>query len=229
MSAPDLPPSDVPHPPAAPSVDEWFRRLSDTATAWQSADGAHAARIDLGPTDPDSLARQTVLFCEHAGSQRALLTDEQLGRSIWYWCGVGRSVWFRIKKADPPLAASAVRSLEHLYRDLFATLPHREQGPTRGRLESACFMLWDMDGGLSSLLLNGRPHLREACEGVIDTALSLDSPACWHSALHGLGHAAATGSRRAKRTIDRFTQHHGAKLGPHLLHYAEAARRGQVQ
>jgi hypothetical protein len=63
---------------------------------------------------------------------------------------------------------------------------------------------------------------------VIQDILKLDSEACWHSALHGLGHWQVSYPSEVARTVDEFLDGH-PKIDPALREYALAAREGNVQ
>jgi hypothetical protein len=54
-------------------------------------------------------------------------------------------------------------------------------------LNSACYMLWDMDG-IDCPVHSGDVEMLKASLDVLTFALTLKNPACHKSALHGLGH-----------------------------------------
>ena len=118
-------------------------------------------------------------------AMRPLFSEKQLGRAIWYFNGTGCEVWQKVKKADPDRLAQALLSLKTLYRDVFSNLYEisPDAHTKEHQLQMACYMLWDMDGGLSNLEHN-------AVYDVLEYALSLTNENCWYSALHGLGHRA---------------------------------------
>jgi hypothetical protein len=126
----------------------------------------------------------------------------------------------------------AVRSLERLYEGCFARhlVGWNGIGGTSPPLESACFMLWDMDGGIGAIPLLRRPkHLVPICYEVLEHALALDSPQCWASALHGLGHIVGSHPSPARELIDAFLDGKGRDAPEDLRAYAQDARRGHVQ
>ncbi len=209
---------------------EWLERLIVAGDAWRRQDLAALESVPLGLTEPAAATSRVTWFCRHAGAHRAAFGDEALGRAVWYLMGVGCEVWRTVARARPADVVSAVSSLRSLYADVFAALPFPADGSrdTVGSLESAGYMLFDMDGGLLPLLCAGGAA-GDAARGVVEHALGLDAPLCWYGALHALGHAHHHGGASfAPPMIDRFLAARGATLSPFFRRYAAAARAGDV-
>lgn len=206
-----------------PSNEEWFSRVVEAATAYRSNNFAKLDKIELSLNTPNQCAEYVTIFCETMAAMRPLFSEKQLGRAIWYFNGTGCEVWQKVKKADLDRFAQALLSLKTLYRDVFSNLSEMspEAHTQEHQLHMACYMLWDMDGGLSYL-----EH--EAVYDVLEYALSLNNENCWYSALHGLGHRAIK-NNRAIRLIDNFLSKNSLKLSYYIKQYALAARTGSVQ
>jgi hypothetical protein len=214
--------------PSAEVTRAWCEDLVTAASAWRSGAFARAASFDLGLDAPNGAALRVEALCTYAGRLSSLHSERAFGRALWYLMGSGRQVWSRVARAEGALAARAVLSLRSLYEGVFARLDFAADGSrdAEGELETACYMLWDMDGGLQPP--SGRDERLDGPKlATLDYALRLESPACWYSALHGLGHAG--GASRARALIDAFVRHGGAALNPFLRAYAERARDGVVQ
>lgn len=94
-------------------------------------------------------------------------------------------------------------------------------------LNWVCFMWWDI------IMLYGKSGdpVREVfdthCIDVMEQTLKLDSIACQHAALHGLGHWNRGYPERIVKIIDDFLERE-TDLNPELKDYANAARTGMV-
>jgi hypothetical protein len=186
---------------------------------------------DLGLDDASTAASRVQWLCENLSKHRARYKDDELGQALWHLMGVGNEVWRTVAEGDDALVVATLLSLKTLYTTVFATLSFPADGSrdTDGDLESACYMLFDMDGGLSALYRSRGPRGDAACE-VIKHALTLDSPICWYSGLHALGHAPRNQKKaRYQAMIDAFVAARGGTLSPFFIDYARAARAGAVQ
>ncbi len=211
-----------------------FGHVRGLAKSWQAADLA-AGRVHQEALDaltPDQLAELVEALCSRAGRHVEEIGADAVGDLVWYLMGAGRQVWFEVAKAEPGHATDAVLGLRRLYEHCFARhlTDWRGVGEDPRPLGTACYMLWDMDGGLDVIPRLGRPeHLVPACYQVLEHALSLDAPACWESALHGLGHIVFRHPDPGRAMIDRFLETQGRHVPEALRRYAASARTGCVQ
>jgi hypothetical protein len=214
--------------------EAWLDRMVRATDAWdhQRFDELDAIDLEAG-LGLDRIARLVTTFCERSGELPDRIGRDTTGRLIWYLMGGGRQIWFDAQRASPALAQAAILSIGELYERLFAVhLRDPSDGTTAVAhpLGTACYMLWDMSGGLTTILYQGKPpNLIDPCFEVLDRALGLQSPACWLSALHALGHVASDYPDRVAALIDGFERRHARTVSPTLSAYADAARRGLVQ
>jgi hypothetical protein len=220
----------------APAFESWLAFMRRRAALWHAQDFQRLHREEgaIARAAPDDVASRVIEFCERSGGLVQDLGADEVGRLVWHVLGSPEATWHEVAKAAAPLASSAVLSLRGLYQDAFApnlTSPDDQTTGVSSRLGTACYMLWDMDSGLDGFAFGGKPEpLADACFVVLSHALALESPSCWLSALHGLGHLVMGKTHdRAVAVIDAFTAARGDVLPPHLLHYARAARSGCVQ
>jgi hypothetical protein len=95
---------------------------------------------------------------------------------------------------------------------------------TDAALESACYMLLDMDSVWTTMLRDAGA-VGEAARGVVEEALAGQAPIGWYS----VGHALAVGpDARLVVLIDAFVGRHGSALAPRFAEYARSARVGAV-
>ena len=210
---------------------EHYRALS---TTWSAHDwDAHCALDAEGPRlTPDEVAEFVEDFCSRAGRHVEELGADSVGQMIWYLMGSGEQVWHTVRDSSPEYGTDAIRSLCLLYERCFAKhLPGWSGlGGHAPPLLSACHMLWDMDGGLLGIPLFGKPKiLVPICYEVLEHALGLDSPECWASALHGLGHIVYSHKNPAQELIDSWLAGRGRSAPEDLKAYAHAARSGCIQ
>jgi hypothetical protein len=160
----------------------------------------------------------------------------QINTGLWAVCGVETGYFHDVRSPRVPAADAqrCVRAISVLYRDLFARVctdhyGHLDEGPERpSPVNSACYMLWDMDQLEGAAMFPGGEHLVDPIFEVLTSALALDSIACRESALHGLGHLATYHPKRVEGIIDAFLRAH-RRLPKPLAHYAQMARSGHVQ
>ena len=182
------------------------------------------------------LARYMERLFHTSGELPKTWSYRALNRGIWYVGGTQSEYSLRVCKGVPlkqqQLTIAAVKTL---YADLFKPscpdhFGHLDAGPEPPNpLSSACYMLWDMDGGIGTLAARGNATVRDAAYDVLRHALDLDSLACNESALHGLGHLHHVHGKRATRLVDGFLARRGKAIPVELRRYAEAARIGRVQ
>ncbi len=197
---------------------------------------------------PDTaLAYVTRLFSS-AGTILGDFGDAQLNRDLWELVGASGDLHPMLGSKLPwPDRARAIASISGVFETLFAERctphlshtfrTHAEQPADLGALNSACYMWWDIFptwGRPDDAVCTDRDA---ALLDVMARTLTLDSPACRESALHGLGHWHLNYPSETERLIDRFLAFEGvpgagpggAELDPALEAYALAARTGCVQ
>ena len=212
------------------TYDSWLQSNIEASKAWRSHDYDRLGELEQRELSADEIAAHVQTFCERSAELPDRIGRDETGHLIWYLMGGGRQVWLDVRKASASARLDAIVSLESLYAELFAnhlTDPEDATTAVAHPLGTACYMLWDMDGGLESIAMTGGQPQVDACFEVLEHILHLDSPACWLSALHGLGHLASYHSDRVRAVVDAFL---ARGEGPeHLRQYAKAARRGCVQ
>lgn len=128
----------------------------------------------------------------------------------------------------------AIEMMYNVYEQIFEprcdptvlshTLITRRSDDEHSALNDICYMWWDIIG------ISGRsePEINVTAIGVMECILAnLTNPACWESALHGLGHYQRFDPPRIRAAIDGFIAKH-PDLDPRLREYANAARYGAV-
>lgn len=213
--------------------DEWFQNLHGQSVAWEASDfdRLQVLDADIAALPPDEQARFMGTLCERSGQHVKELGPHDMGQLLWYAMGSGASWWSDIGDVPIETAESAVLAVRDLYEQCFlpSLTEWRGPGTASEKLETACYMLWDMDGGLSSILYHHSPRrLAQACYEVLEFALSLPSEACWESALHGLGHVISARAEPGRSIIDRWRKATPG-IPPELEQYAQAGWSGCVQ
>ena len=211
-----------------------FAHYRACSIAWSASDmDALCALEDVEPRlSADATARFVEAFCSRVEQHVEEDGPDVVGDVIWYLMGGGQQVWHDIGEAEHEAARDAILSLRTLYERCFALhlTGWKGVGLADSRLETACYMLWDMDGGLETIPMLGAPEALVApCYKVLRHVLSLNSPACWESALHGLGHLIAHHRDPGRGLIDAFLQAKGRLVPDDLRRYAASARKGGVQ
>lgn len=203
------------------------------ASAKRDIDAEWAIEAAVDVQDHEAEFGFHAAFCRRAGEHVIEFGAERVGRAIGYAFGVQTAHWHDIDKVPTAVGRDALFALFDLYRDCFARhLPGAGHvvGGAGDPLGMSCYMLWDMDGGLESIPMFGKPaELVDPCFHVLEQALTLASEPCWESALHGLGHIQPYHTARTQRIIDRFVRRQGRALPEHIAEYAGAAREGLVQ
>lgn len=213
--------------------EAWFHNLLGQSMAWEASDfdrlgalEAEVAEVSLAET-----GRMISVLCERSGQHVAELGADAMGELIWYAMGSGTEWWRFYEDVAVETVESTILSLRALYEHCFA--PHltewRGVGTASAKLETACYMLWDIDGGPDTVVIHAESdRLRAACYGVLSFALSLPSLACQESALHGLGHSIFTRAEPGRSIIDKWRSS-APDIPPELEQYANAAWSGCVQ
>ncbi len=188
------------------------------------------------PIGNEQLARYMERLFRTSGELPKTWSYKVLNRGLWYVGGMESQFFHRMCRSVPVnQQQQAVLALRTLYSDLFKPscpdhFGHLDAGPEPANpLSSACYMLWDMDGGIGTLAVRGNVTVRAAAYEVLRYALELESVACNESALHGLGHLHHAHGKRAARLVDEFLARRSRTVAPQLKRYAEAARVGLVQ
>lgn len=122
--------------------------------------------------------------------------EHPVGKAIWHIYGVGSGcMWDVLDSSLGGERLHFMESVKTLYVDGFMRFcsnhfGNTDSGPEPSRpLNSACYMLWDMDG-IECPAINGDTEMLDSSLDVLGFALNLDHLACQESALHGLGHLA---------------------------------------
>lgn len=210
---------------SVPSFDEWL-------AYWFAPNVGSFCWDDLSACETTDY--MTRLF-EHPFVLLERFSAEIINTGIWSICGVETGYLHDIRSCDVPIVAQqrCVRAILVLYRDLFARVctehyGHLNAGPELpSPVNSACYMLWDMDQLQYVHTLPGGEHLVDPIFEVLSGILELDSIACRESALHGLGHQVQHDRGRVQGIIDGFLRAHPNLPNP-LADYAQQAREGRV-
>jgi hypothetical protein len=163
--------------------------------------------------------------------------DEQLGWGLrMSILKGGESDIYTLEDSSLPWAERkhAIELMYNVYEQIFElrcnptvlshTLITRRSEDERTALNDVCYMWWDIIG------ISGykQPKIGDTAIGVMERVLvNLTNPACWESALHGLGHYQRFDPPRIRAAIDGFIASH-PDLDPRLREYANAARYGAV-
>ena len=205
---------------AIPSFDEW---LADALT-----DGKAGSYVD----DSVIVNRYAIRFNYEIADIVSQHGEDRVNKAIWYIYGsVSGYMWDAMEKPLGGKREQFMDSVSQLYANGFAQFcsdhyGHLDSGPENARpMNSACYMLWDMDG-LECPAINGDTDLLTLSIDVLSNALRLDSIACNESALHGLGHLADYHRALTSPPIDEFLRR--KNLPPEIREYAKAARAGCV-
>ncbi|MBI5005853.1 MAG: hypothetical protein HZB95_01885 [Nitrosomonadales bacterium] len=181
------------------------------------------------------IAELVAYTLENCGRDLAGYSEEQVYHGLNYiFSNACSNTVFALMDDIVPVALRlrAIAAIKLLYRDCFAPRCAPVLGcldePGGNRLNSICYMLWDM----SPLgHWEGRPNKEvfySAVVGVMEEALASSNPACVESALHGLGHAQPYFSARVVEVIAAY-QRRNVYVSPRLKDYAQYARNGCVQ
>jgi hypothetical protein len=218
--------------PHATTSSDWVGRVFDHPVmdhAWHWDIGADTSE----PAASDCVAHLTRLFDEPELAL-APYSDAQIGQGLWYLVDNScPNYMFSLIEPEVvwPRRQQGIRAIGSLFERLFAPrcsdhLSHRdEQGANP--LNAVCYMWWDIFPAY------GRPNdpvyagVDAEVLTVMKRVLSLSSPACQESALHGLGHWQGHYPGVVEQAINQFLTR-SAGLRPELREYALSARWGRV-
>jgi len=205
---------------AVPSFDDW---LDDALK-----DGNSSLSVD----DSATVNEYAIRFNNEIAGIVAQHGEDPVNKAIWYiYSSASGYMWGAMDKSLGTKRAHFMESVNSLYANGFAQYcsqyyGHLDNGPESVRsMNSACYMLWDMDG-LECPALNGDSELLNASFDVLSNALRLESLACNESALHGLGHLATNHRGLTSPPIDEFLRR--KNLPSEIREYAKTAKAGYV-
>jgi hypothetical protein len=171
---------------------------------------------------------------EAADSLLMDFSDEQIDQGLWFLIGEWRSEFPIATLIDGSVPHTtrlrALRSFVPLFDQIMSIrcaplLSHLDE-PGLKPLNSICYMWWDLLGDTLFAPDRHNSVLRGEAVAVLGRLLDIPHDACRESALHGLGHWAATEPDLTASLIDEFLLM--TDLRPELRRYAEYARLGQV-
>lgn len=212
------------------TFEEWLTLLFDyPPVSLQEYWELYSARsIDMGCTfDYDYGVEYYIRLFDNLPTHLAPYNPHQIGQGLSSLIGYDFA-WMLAEDAAPiEQRKQAFRLMYNVYEQVFE--PHCEWG-VKNELNSVCFIWWDM--GLPIFNENEREpdpdSMNGTAIGVMERVLAnLTNPACWESALHGLGHYQRFDPPRIRAAIDGFIAKH-PDLDPRLREYANAARYGAV-
>lgn len=203
------------------AFDEWVAAVFDPAVE------------DPWPPPAQELAHLHRLLAAPPALLDALAEDD-VGVGVWSVLdsgGAGTALALADESLPLDDRIACVRAIPGFYEAVFVPrcaerLGHvGEQG---SRLETACYMFWDIAA------FGGAPGTREgnlledAVLDVLDDILRIPHAACQESAVHGLGHRVARHPERAPAALERWLRR-GPVRDERLRPYAEAAKTGCIQ
>jgi hypothetical protein len=210
--------------PRLDDFDAWIALIFD-----QSKSGA-MTRDDAEPAPKVAAAHLARLYA-NAESILSRYPDERAAAGLKYLSNPSLSNYSHAAlDAGIPAGerAGIVLSMRPLFSDYFERHCSRHLSslsePGASALNGVCYMWWD------SFPLHDEardPVLADAVFSVISSALRLSNDACRESALHGLGHWAASRPEQVAGLIDGFLAT-TPNLRPELVDYARAARKGTI-
>ncbi len=233
MAAPDQgdnPPDDL-------TYEEWVIYVFDRPVSWDYPEWYWDNEADwwYSTADPPrTLAYLTRLF-EHIAEEAAPYSDDQMGQGLWYLASNACSEhMFALLDETSPWEARqrGLRAIHTVFADLFAArcapiLSHFDE-PGGTKLNSVCYMWWDVVPLAYTSSLPDGLRLNETILEVMRRTLALDHDACREGALHGLGHWHYIAPAVTEAIIDQFLADN-PDLRPELRNYALAARSGCIQ
>ena len=184
------------------------------------------------PSPAEALGHITRL-CEHPAILLAPYADGQIAQGLTYLFNTmarGDDGWFYSREVPTPVRRQAIAATFHLFSEIFdkrcrPALGHLSQ--EGNDLNGVAYMFWDV---FPSVALPGDPdrgELNLEMLAVMSRILTLESPACIESALHGLGHAQHHFPKEVDSIISTFLAN-TKNLTPELRAYAAAARSGCI-
>ena len=202
------------------TFDDW---LADALT-----DGQQGQYVDDSSTVNEYARR----FNTDIASIVELHGETAVNKAIWYIYGSASGyMWDAMDSSLGTRRFEFMTSVRDLYALGFAPfcskhLGHLDRGPEPSRpMNSACYMLWDMDG-IECPAINGDADMLDASIDVLSFALKLDNWACQESALHGVGHLAMSSPQKTTPLIRNYLRR--KDIPAELRHYANTAQSGCV-
>jgi hypothetical protein len=173
---------------------------------------------------------QQYLICFNRDIERLIeeYDLQTVGEAIWEIYGVGADLG---RSATDPAAISGYAdfyaSLEHLYAAFARHCANRYGHSSQGcSFATACYMLWDMDSGLSYRTFNPEFVPPQLAERLLDFGLSHPHAAVQESFLHGLGHLHYRRPDYAVAKISGFLLR--TDIQPGIRAYAERCLTGSI-
>ncbi|HEX7858725.1 MAG TPA: hypothetical protein VF773_00200 [Verrucomicrobiae bacterium] len=220
------------------NFDEWIKFVFDRPVAnpaWYWHDEEFDSTPDLEPAR--FIDYGTRLFNNSAELLKPF-SDAQINDGLYLLISNNCSDQiFAIKNQNTPLEARLdfLNGIFALNRDCFdpRCTPHlshldRSETPAHvSRLNSICYMWWDIFIIFGDRDDKSLEPLNKMCLSVMDRSLTLSNIAVLEGALHGLGHFANYYKETSANIIDRFL-HSSRTLPEPLLNYARGARTGGV-
>jgi hypothetical protein len=211
-----------------PDVVAWVGQIFDHPG--EGPEWYRDPNIDLPEPEPASRVRLLTILFRDPARYLAQYSDSQVARGLWYLIDNACSS-YALALLDREIEFQArlhcITAIPSLFAEVFARrcAPRLSHGETQSEtpLNTTCYMWWDIFPSW------GAP--RRDVDGSILSAmaalLSLESPACQESGLHGLGHWQSAYPERVRGVIDRFLERGGHSDA--LRRYANSAREGCVQ
>ncbi|MFN0135369.1 MAG: hypothetical protein ACKVS9_04540 [Phycisphaerae bacterium] len=200
------------------------------------SDDRYEVQVEYLNIDPAELAALISHLFESPALIQERFSRDQIADGIWFLFGVASEYFYKVREKSVPAAQQVCcyRALKILYRELFDKICRDANEPglsmqaiNADKLESAIYMIWDMNYVEGAAMSDGWPHLVEPCFEVLQAALDCRSAACKISALHGLGHLARYHPDRVRKMAGKAASN--SNLPKWIREYAAAAREGCVQ
>ncbi len=153
---------------------------------------------------------------------------EDAGQIVWGLYGAGGLAHKALLGSTEKDALATLRSVYELYLNGFGKYcTHRigEEWPTK--LDLACYMLWDMNGGLKSAAFGSRYGMESVALEILETCLSNGNESVQESALHALNHLHHDRPTVATKLINKYLSRPGHTRA--AIWYARTCREGRAQ
>lgn len=225
------------------TFEEWLTLVFDyPPVSWHEYSELSDARLmETGCFfGADQIIDHYIRLFENLTTHLAPYTLRQIGQALYALVGMGHEFVWAFGEDDVPLGRrkQAFRLMYNVYEQIFEPYCEpvlrrytaKETDDDDSALNSVCFLWWDM--GIPMFDEDEREpdpdSMNGTAIGVMERVLAnLTNPACWESALHGLGHYQRFDPPRIRAAIDAFLAAH-PDLDPRLREYANAARYGAV-
>ena len=193
-------------------------------------DALSGGSVDFDYGSPSSAQSLLIEFNHRVPELVRIHGLDPVGKAVWYIYGC---VSGTTRDALHPSADSALARFYDSIRVLYGTgfsvfcddsAGHSDVNPNS--FATACYMLWDMDSGLSHLTFRGRPELFRHGERLIDFGLSHPHAACQESFLHCLGHLHFGRPDFVHSKITRYLRRRD--IGRKIRKHAKQCRTGMI-